>query len=117
MPPPEHYPTFVIDTTAKSTGTSNDVTGATVIQTTVNSALEARDAVKKKSQLRANPTQANPTPANSKQTCRYCKKAVQTLIHTRIAEENCFLNPAAIQYRPNWARKISEGKGIAFKML
>ena len=109
---PDHYPHSTKDTTANPTDTSNNATVATMIQTADNSALEARDAADKKTQRRATPTPANPTPSNLKQTCRHCKKAGQTSIHTGIAEENFFLNLVAIQYRPHWERKKLEEKGI-----
>ena len=84
---PDHYAPYTIDTTADATNTSDNATASTIIQTAVNSALEAQDVTDKKSRRRVTPTPAKPTPANSKQTCRYCKKAGQTSIHTGIAEE------------------------------
>ena len=109
---PDHCNPDPLDTTHHATDTSNNATVATMIQTAVNSALEARDAEDKKTQRRATPTPANPTPSNPKQTCRHCKKAGQTSIPTGIAEEKCFLNLVAIQYRPHWERKKLEEKGI-----
>ena len=100
---PIHYPPSTIDTTVNATNTSNDATVATMIQTAVKLALEARDAVGKKIQRQATTTPATPTPTNPKQTCHHCRKAGQTSIHTGIAEEKYFLNPVALQYRPHWA--------------
>ena len=111
------YPPSKIDTTANATDTSNDATVTTIIQTTVNSALEARDAADKNKQRRDTSTPANPTPSNPKQMCRHCNKADQMSIHTGIAEEKCFLNPSAIKYRPHWTRNKLEEKGIAFRIL
>ena len=114
---PDHYPPSTKYTTVNATDTSNNATVATMIQTADNSALEARDAADKKTQRRATPTPANPTPSNPKQTCRHCKKAGQTSIHTGISEGKCFLNSVAMKYRPHWERKTLEEKGIALKML
>ena len=114
---PDHYPPSTIDTAANATKTSNKSTVATMIQTAVNSAKEARDEVDKKEYRRATPTPANPTPSNPKQTCGHCKEAVQTSIHTGIAEEKYFINPVAMQCRPHWARNKLEEKGIESKTL
>ena len=82
-----------------------------MFQSSVNSALEARDASDTKE------CRWNPPTTNQKQTCLHCKKAGQISIHTGIVEDKCFLIPVAMKYRPAWARKKLEEKGIKFKIM
>ena len=110
----EHYPPSIIDTTANFTNSRDKATVTTMIQSAFNSALEARDAADKKTR-RHDPI--HPPPTNQKQTCRHCKKAVQTSINTGIEEDKCFLNPRTMKYSPACSRNKLEEKGIKFNIM
>ena len=96
--------------------TSNDgETIATIVQTAVAQALEARDNNSATGDLATNNKnrrhQPNMKLTVKEQPCKHCRKIGKESCHPNVEEAECFMNPDKTGFRPPWAvKKQNEAK-------
>ena len=88
---------------------NNNVTTATIVQYSVDHAMEARDASNKKQEGGEKKLTAQ------EELCKHFRRYVQTYVHKDITKGKCYINPNKKGGSPPWATKKLKKFGIENK--